>query len=143
MCAHVVYTVTNIEAFIRKLTSHARKTVALVSFERPATATYLPLSEMVHSETRIGLPTLPQIENLLSEMAIDYIKTPLQEWAPRAFRNREQALSESQARLFVSPGSEKSENLSAALEDSLEEADGGSKLKWAEPHRPFIVSWSV
>ncbi len=43
VCAHVVYTVTEIESFINKLTAHARKTAALISFERPATSSYLPL----------------------------------------------------------------------------------------------------
>ncbi len=37
VCAHVVYTVREIESFIRKLTAHARKTVALVAFGAAAT----------------------------------------------------------------------------------------------------------
>ena len=143
VCAHVVYTVTDIEGFIRKLTNAARRTVALISFERPATATYLPLWSYVHGEERIELPTLPQIEKLLPEMGIDHQKKLLQEWAPRPFKSREQALVECQARLFINPGSEKSEMLSDVLEDSLESVEGGFRLKWAEPHRPLIISWGV
>jgi 2-polyprenyl-3-methyl-5-hydroxy-6-metoxy-1,4-benzoquinol methylase len=143
ICAHVVYTVTPIELFIRKLSDHARKTVALVSFERPATATYLPLWTQIHGENRISLPTLPQIENLLGEMAVAYKKTPLQEWISRPFKTREQAQDECQVRLFVKPGSEKSRLLADVLDDSLLVVEGGFRLKWAEPHRPVIVSWSV
>ena len=93
VCAHVVYTVTAIEAFVRKLIAHARRKVCLISFERPATATYLPLWSYVHGEERIELPTLPQIEKLLPEMGIDHEKKPLQEWAPRPFKSREQAFA--------------------------------------------------
>jgi len=143
VCAHVVYTVTGIEAFIRKLGDHARRTVALISFERPATATYLPLWSYVHGEERIELPTLTQIEKLLGEMGIEYEITWLNEWISRPFKSREQALSECQARLFVAPGSEKSKILSDVLDESLDEVEGGFRLKWVEPHRPVIISWDV
>ena len=143
VCAHVVYTVTAIEAFVRKLANHARRKVCLISFERPATATYLPLWSYVHGEERIELPTLPQIERLLVEMGIEHEKKPLQEWAPRPFKSREQALVECEARLFIKSGSEKSEMLSDVLDDSLEPVEGGFRLKWAEPHRPVIICWDV
>ncbi len=143
VCAHVVYTVTAIEQFIRQLNEHARKAVALISFERPATATYLSLWPSVHGEERIQLPTLPQIEDLLTDLSINFERINLGEWLPRPFRDREQALAECQARLFVASGSDKSEKLSEVLDDSLVEVEGGLRLKWAEPHRPVIISWTV
>lgn len=143
VCAHVVYTVTAIESFIRKLSLSARKSVALVSFARPATATYFPLWSRVHGEERIELPTLPQIESLLSEMGIEFRETLLEEWISRPFKSREQALIECQAKLFVSPDSKKSKVLNDLLGESLIEVEGGFRLKWAEPHRPRIISWDV
>ncbi len=143
ICAHVVYTVTGIESFIRKLNDHTRKTVALISFERPATATYLPLWSHVHGEERIELPTLPQIQELLTEMGVEFTQIPLTSWAPRPFKTREQAQSECEARLFVTAGSQKSRILSEVLDSSLVEVDGGFRLKWAESHRPLIVNWNV
>ncbi|MDA0597532.1 MAG: class I SAM-dependent methyltransferase [Chloroflexi bacterium] len=143
VCAHVVYTVTAIESFIRKLSLSARKSVALISFARPATAIYLPLWSRVHGEKRIELPTLPQIESLLSEMGIEYRETLLEAWISCPFKNREQAFIECQARLFVSPDSEKSKVLNDLLGESLIEVEGGFRLKWAEPDRPRIISWDV
>lgn len=143
ICAHVVYTVREIESFVRKLTAHARKTAALISFERPAIAMYLPLWKPVHGEERIGLPTLPQIRELLGELEIDSTETPLDEWISRPFKTREQAQQECETRLFVAPGSEKSKKLAEVLEDALMEVDGGYRLKWAVPHRPRIISWGV
>jgi len=143
VCAHVVYTVRAIEGYIRKLSKNARKSVALISFARPATAIYLPLWSRVHGEERIELPTLPQIESLLSEMGIEYRETLLKEWISRPFKSREQALIECQARLFVSPDSKKSKILNDLLGESLIEVEGGFRLKWVEPHRPRIISWDV
>lgn len=141
--AHVVYTVTAIEGFIRKLSEHARKTVALISFERPATATYLPLWSYVHGEERVELPTLPQISSLLGDMGIEFDQTPLKAWEPRPFKSREQAQSECEARLFVKSGSDKADMLAGVLETSLVEVEGGFRLEWAESHRPVIISWGV
>ena len=143
VCAHVVYTVTAIEAFVQKLNDHARKQVAIISFERPATATYSPLWSYVHGEERIELPTLAQIERLLDVLGIEFEKTPLKQWDPRPFKSREQAQSECEARLFVKAGSEKSKMLSDVLDSSLIEVDGGLRLEWAESHRPLIISWDV
>lgn len=141
ICAHVVYTVREIESFIKKLTAHARNTVALIAFGAAATTSYLPLWELVHGEKRLQLPTMPQIEKLLPEMGIEYRTTPLSEWMSRPFESFEQALNEAHSRLFVTPNTEKSAKLADVLKGSLDEVDGGYRLKWAVPHSPFIVSW--
>lgn len=141
--AHVVYTVQPVELFVRKMTNHAKRTAALISFERPATATYLPLWTAVHGEARIELPSFQQITTLLAEMEIDFDLTPLTSWDPRPFKDREQAQTECEARLFVRVGSEKSRVLSDVLDDSLVEVEGGVRLRWAESHRPMIISWST
>ncbi|MDP6668037.1 MAG: hypothetical protein QF357_11695, partial [Dehalococcoidia bacterium] len=44
---------------------------------------------------------------------------------------------------FIAPGSEKSAKLAGLLDDSLVEVEGGFRLKWAEPHRPWIISWDA
>ncbi|MCZ6539912.1 MAG: methyltransferase domain-containing protein [Chloroflexi bacterium] len=143
ICAHVVYTVREIEHFLNKLTAHARQTVALVVFQRPAMAPYLPLWPRVHGEERIPLPALPEIEQLLSQMGIEYRNIPLQDRVSQPFKSRKHALDECLARLFVAPGSEKSAKLSEVLDDCLVEVDGGYALEWAEPRRLWIVAWDV
>jgi SAM-dependent methyltransferase len=143
VCAHVVYTVREIEFFVKKLSSHARKTVVLVVFDRPAMAPYLPLWSKVHGEERISLPTFPELEQLLPQMGIEFRKIPLQQRDSRSFKSREQAQSECEARLFITPGSVKSEKLSDVLDESLVEIDGRFKFEWVEPHRPLIVAWDV
>ena len=143
ICAHVVYTVREIENFVTKLAAHARQTVALVVFERAAMAPYLPLWSRVHGEDRIPLPALPEIEQQLPQMGIKYKKIPIQERISQAFKSRKQALDESAARLFITPGSGKSVKLAEVLDDCLVEVDGGYRFEWAEPRRPWIVAWDV
>lgn len=143
ICAHVVYTVREIENFVTKLAAHARHTVALVVFEKAAMAPYLPLWPRVHGEERIPLPALPEIERLLPQMGIEYRKIPIQERVSQAFKSREQALDESMARLFITPGSNKSAKLAEVLDDCLVEVDGGYRFEWAGPRRPWIVAWDV
>tara|TARA_Y100001936_G_C16091815_1_gene686960 strand:- start:1854 stop:2336 length:483 start_codon:yes stop_codon:yes gene_type:complete len=141
ICAHVVYTVREIESFIRKLTDHSRKTVSLISFERPSTAMYLPLWEPIHGEERVELPALLQIRELLNALEIDFSETLSREWIPRPFRTLEEAQQECETRLFVAPGTKKSQRLARVLENSLTEVEGGYRLKWALPHLPRIISW--
>ena len=56
LCAHVVYTVTDIELFTAKLDNFARELVAVILFEKPAAANYFPLWAKVHGEERLALP---------------------------------------------------------------------------------------
>lgn len=143
ICAHVVYTVREIENFVSKLIAHARQTVALVVFQRPAMSSYLPLWPKVHGEERIPLPALPEIEQLLPQMGIEYRKISLQERSSQSFQSRDQALDECQARLFVTPGSAKAAKLSEALDDCLVEVDDGYRFEWAQPRKLWIVAWDV
>ena len=143
ICAHVVYTAREIESFISKLTAHAQQAVALVVFDKPAMAPYLPLWSKVHGEERISLPSLPEVELLLPQMGIKYRKIPLRPRDSRAFKTREQALNECMARLFIAPGSNKATVLAEVLDESLVEIDRRYRFEWDEPRRPWLVVWDV
>ncbi len=141
ICAHVVYTVLDIESFTARLANFARELVAVVLFERPAAANYFPLWAMVHGEERLALPCAPEYTAVLAEMGIDYDVRVLPAWGPEPFANMESAFNECSARLFVEPGSEKSVRLKAALRESLTEVDGGVGLHWALPNTPWLITW--
>ena len=143
ICAHVVYTVREIELFLRKLADHARREVIVVVFEEPAMSNYFPLWEDVHGEKRISLPSLHQLEDVLSEMGIEFVTDKLPEWKSRPFKSRDGAVEESMTRLFVGEGTEKAEKLAEAVDRSLVESDGELQFKWAKPHRPWLVRWTT
>lgn len=141
--AHVVYTVQEIETFLRKLTDHANREVIAVVFEEPAMSNYFPLWEKVHCEKRISLPSLPQLKEVLAEMGIEFTTQKLPEWNSRPFKDMEGAVEESMTRLFVGSDSEKAVKLSEAVEESIENHDSELRFRWTKPHRPWLVRWSV
>ncbi len=146
ICAHVIYTVEQIEPFLRKLAASSKRDVLVVAFEEPAMANYFPLWKLVYSEARISLPSLPELKDVLKEMQIEFVTEPLPEWASRPFADFESAYQESLARLFISE--EKASpnhihNLKAALVDTLVPSGDGLHFNWARPHRPWLVRWSL
>ncbi len=142
ICSHVLYTVPEPVQFVRKLEAHARRLVAVMMFEQSAASAYFPLWPLVHGEERLALPCLPEFEDLLKEMGVDYGCKPLPPREPRGFDNADQAVEESMARLFVAPGTPKARKLEQALRESLVPHDGGMRFKWAAPQRPWLVTWA-
>lgn len=146
ICAHVVYTVTEIDRFLAKLTEKSRRDVIVVVFEEPAMANYFPLWNLVHGEPRIALPCFSELKDVLSEMGIEFKVDALPEWQSRPFADFDSAYEESLARLFISLSPSNTgltSRLRAALEDSLEPAEDGLRFSWAEPHRPWLVRWKA
>ena len=141
ICAHVVYTVTDIELFTARLDEFARDLVAVILFEKPAAANYFPLWAMVHGEERIALPCAPEYTAVLAEMGIDYEVRELPAWGPEPFADMESAFNECSARLFVEPGSKKSDRLKVALRESVAEVDGGVGFHWAAPNTSWLITW--
>jgi SAM-dependent methyltransferase len=142
VCAHVVYTVPDPARFVDKLDSHALRLVAAVIFEQPAVAAFFPLWPPVHGEERLALPALAEFEALLKEMRVRYHRTRLPVREPRGFESVEQAVAESAARLFVSPGTLQAERLEQAVKESLVPHEAGFRFKWARPQQPWLVTWA-
>ena len=57
LCSHVVYVVEDIEPFVRKLDSHARRLALAVVFQFPPQSQMYALWEQVHGEKRHALPS--------------------------------------------------------------------------------------
>ncbi len=146
VCAHVVYTVEDISGFLNKLTTHSRREVLIVVFEEPAMANYFELWNLVYGEKRIQLPSLNELKEVLTELGVTLLAEPLPEWQSRPFLDLENAYEESLARLFITPNSNNGDlttKLKSALQESLVQSDDGLRFKWARPHRPWLVRWSV
>ena len=52
LCSHVVYVIEDIESFVRKMDSHARRLVLAVLFQSPPQSQIYSLWEQVHGEKR-------------------------------------------------------------------------------------------
>ena len=142
LCVHVLYTISDIERFLRKLESHARERVLVVLFNAPPQSQIYPLWERIHGEARLPLPGLPQFEEVLRELAVQFRLEVLPPQGPRGFDNPQQAVVQLSRRLFLAPGSDKVSLLERILPDLLEEGkDGVFRIRGARPLEPALVWW--
>ena len=141
LCVHVLYTIRDIESYVRKLEAHARKCVLIVLFKAPPQSQIYPLWKIVHEEERLPLPGLPQFEEVLREMGINAQLEVLPPQAPRGFDGLQQAIEQLSRRLYLAPSSHKRGLLERMLPDLLEEVDGVFRIRGAEPLKPALVWW--
>ena len=141
ICAHVLYTIPDVELFVRKLEAHGRERVLIVLFKTPPQSQIYPLWKKVHGMNRLPLPSLPEFEEVLQELGIDAQLDQLPPQGARGFDSPAQALEQLGRRLYLSPGSHKRELLEGVLPDLLEEADGAFRIWNARPMEPSLVSW--
>lgn len=142
ICCHVVYTITNIDVFLDKLTSHAGK-VILVLYDSPPQAQLQRVWQEVHGEDRLRLPSLPELREVLDEMGIDAQIQPILVRPSRGYPDMESALSQMAERLYVRPGDEKMGRLERLLPDLLEEQQGEFRVRGAPNMIPHMVSWGT
>ena len=141
LCAHVVYTIRDISAFVRKLEAHARERVLIVLYNAAPQSQIYPLWKQLHGKERLPLPSLPQLREVLQELDIDAQIDFLDPQPPRGFDSLEQAVEQLSGRLYLAPGSSEAARLEQMLPGLLQEEDGVFRIRGAEPLRPAIVSW--
>ena len=141
LCAHVMYVVSGIERFVRKLETHARERVLVLLYQARPQSQLHPLWKRVHGEERLPLPSLPEFEEVLSELGIDAHVELLPPQPARGFDDQEQALEQLGRRLYLAPDSRQMAALEGMLPDLLEEMDGGFAIRGAKLREPGLVWW--
>ena len=140
LCCHVLYTIQDIEPFVRKLEEHAGR-VLVVMYQAPPQSQIYPLWELVHGEPRLALPSLPEFLEVLGQLGIGPEIEVVHTERNRGFDSVETAKEQLARRLYVSPGSAEMERLEAVLPQVLEEKNGVFLIKGATPLEPRVVSW--
>ena len=140
LCCHVLYTIQDIEPFVRKLEEHAGR-VLVVMYQAPPQSQIYPLWELVHGEPRLALPSLPEFLEVLGQLGIGPEIEVVHTERNRGFDSLETAKEQLARRLYVSPGSVEMERLEALLPQVLEEKSGVFLIKGATPLEPRVVSW--
>ena len=141
ICVHVLYVVREIEPFLRKLEAHARQRVLVVLFQAPPQSQTYDLWKQVHGEERLPLPSLPELQDVLSQLGIEFHLEMLPTQPPRGFDDRRQALEQLTDRLYLIPGTPQAARLEELLEDLLEETGGTFIIRGSQPLRPGLVWW--
>ena len=142
LCSHVVYGVADIEPFLTKLNAHARRRVIMLSFVRSPQSWLAPLWKPVHGEPRIDLPGLPELVNVLWQMDIYPNVQMLTPSDQQTFESVETALENLAGRLWIDDASAR-RRLEGCIEEYLEPADGGFRLRGVPPVRQGVVWWGV
>ena len=141
LCSNVLYVIGDIGAFVRKLNSHARRLVLVILMRTPPRSQVHHIWEVVHGETRLSLPTVPQLLPVLDELGIQPEIADLSEQPPLQFTSREAATAGIAPQLYVRPGSEEMKRLEQFLDRSLQRQGGVWRLEGAQPVRRCIISW--
>jgi hypothetical protein len=139
-CANVVYGVTDIAPFVRKLDEAAQEIVAIVVFMEAPLSQLSPLWEAVHGEERINLPALPELVPVLWEMGLYPNVTMLPEVRPRRMPNVDAAVALARHMLLVEAGSEKDAQLLAEVDRLAVVTPEGVTLRRNSPP-PGVVWW--
>ena len=142
LCANVVYGVTDIEPFVRKLSDSAREIVAVVAYMDAPSSMMSPLWEAVHQEQRIDLPAVPGLLPALWELGIfPNMEMVAPETASRAAPSIDVAIQIARVFLYVEPGTDADERLLAAASDLAVETPNGVTLRRAQTRPQAIVWW--
>ena len=139
-CANVVYGVTDIEPFLRKLDGVARELVAVVVYMEAPLSGLSPLWQAVYQEERIELPALPELLPVLWEMGIYPNVSMMLPRPPRRVKTMEAALTFARHMLRVDEGSEKDGRLIEAADRLADVTPEGVTLRQAAPP-PGVVWW--
>ncbi len=141
LCCHVIYTIQEVEAFVRKLGTHAKDKVLAVLYQAAPQSRNYPLWAKVHAEERLALPSLSEFQEVLAELGIKAKVEGLGPQPRQGFDSLEQALQQLGSRLYVAADSPKMRLLENALEEFLEEEDGVFYVRGSKPLEPHLVSW--
>ena len=141
LCCHVLYVVPDIEPFVRKLESHSRQRVLVVLYNSAPQSQIYPLWKLIHGVERIPLPSLPEFQEVLSELQFDAQVEILPAQPPRGYDNRQQALEQLGQRLYLKPGSPQMTELESMLPDLVEEVEGTLMIRGSQSHEPGLVMW--
>ena len=140
VCAHVLYVIQDIEAFVKKLEDHAGQVLVIV-FQAPPQSQMYPIWERVHGVPRLGLPSLPEFLEVLDQLGIESDVEVVHTERNRGFESMEVAAEQIARRLYVMPETPEMERLEALLPLVLEEKDDHFTIKGAIPLEPRVVSW--
>ena len=140
ICAHVLYVIQDIEAFVRKLEEHAGQ-VMVIMYQDPPQSQIYPLWELVHGVPRLPLPSLPEFLEVLGQLRVEPNVEVVHAQRNRGFESLEIAREQLARRLYVTPDSPQMERLEGLLRQVLEEKDGGFTIKGGIHLEPRVVSW--
>jgi CTP:molybdopterin cytidylyltransferase MocA/SAM-dependent methyltransferase len=142
LIAHVGYDIEAIGPFLRAMEASARRLCVAVLMERQPASLADPFWPIVHGETRVSLPALPEFVALLEAGGRTPSVTSV-EPEPRRFASRDELVGFLRRQLWIADGGDKERRFNAALDElAIEGPDGGFGLAGQTASLIGIVSWA-
>ena len=141
LCSHVVYGVSDIVPFVRKMCDRTVGRVLILLYTESPMAQLSAFWRAAHREERIELPAMPELLPVLWEMGVYPDVEMMEPGGVHIFESRGEALDMLRRRIYVAPGSEEDERLARAASDLLEESAGEVVITGARPRRQALLSW--
>ena len=142
LIAHVSYDIEAIGPFLDAMEAASRsRCIALLTDSSPASVadSFWPL---VHQESRVPLPALPDLVALLRARGRDP-QVEVVERSPRTFDSVEALAAFLRRQLFIAEGGDKDVHFRAILAEHIAHRDGG----WTLADRPAgslgVATWAV
>jgi CTP:molybdopterin cytidylyltransferase MocA/SAM-dependent methyltransferase len=143
LIAHVGYDVEAIIPFVDAMEAAARRLCVAVLMQESPASVAAPFWPVVHGTTRVPLPALPQLVELLaargSRPNVTRVTGERRRWA-----DRDELITFLRRQLWTAPGSPADARLLAAVDDRSETAaDGSATITGTRPLDIGVVSWST
>ncbi len=142
LIAHVGYDIEEIAPFLDAMEAATRVRCVAVLTDRSPASVADPFWPLVHGETRVALPALPELLELLRARGRDPMVT-IVDRSPRAFESVGALTAFLRRQLFIAEGGDKDLHFRAILPDHITRRDGG----WTLTERPAgslgVVTWRV
>jgi SAM-dependent methyltransferase len=142
LMAHVGYDIEAIGPFVDAMEASARRLCVAVFMERPPSSAVDRFWPVVHHESRLPLPALPEFVALLRARGCEPSVTTT-ERPHRHFGGREQLEGFVRRQLWVADGGEKERHFREAFDEfAVEGPDGTFSLAGQEGQTIGIVTWT-
>ena len=141
LIAHVGYDIESIGTFLDGMESAARRSCVAVMMERMPAAAADPFWPYVHGETRVALPALSDLIDLLVARG----RRPIVERVTaeaRRFESRHSLESFARRQLWIDPAGPKESRLVAALDEIALEDGEGWTIAGRDPSEIGVVTWA-
>jgi len=142
LASHVVYSLLDIEPFVRRLDTAARAWAAVLAFEKPPLSWLSGFWPRVHDEVRLPAPHLPQVIDVVTQLGFGPPLVDLIEVEPFDLGPPEIAREKLRRRLYVAPNSPADRRLSTAMDELLENHGGVLVPRTDETVRVGLARWT-
>jgi CTP:molybdopterin cytidylyltransferase MocA len=143
LIAHVGYDIDAIGPFVEAMEASARRLCVAVLMERPPASVADRFWPIVHHESRLALPALPEFVALLRARGREPSVT-MTDRPHRHFADRAQLETSLRRQLWVADGGEKERRFREAFDELVvEESDGTYSLAGQEATGIGIITWTT